>query len=137
MRVFLVLLLCAGASQADEFFPMVSPEMEVSLFASEPLVRNPCAITCDARGRLCVGMGPQYRNPLPETPGDSVYILIDDDGDGRADRRQEVATGLNGIQGLAWKGDQLWIANSPDLTVVRDLDGDGVADEYVRLYTDL
>ncbi|MFM8359318.1 MAG: hypothetical protein ACKOET_12285, partial [Verrucomicrobiota bacterium] len=31
----------------------------------------------------------------------------------------------------------LWVANAPDLTVVRDLDGDDVADEYVRVYTDL
>ena len=29
------------------------------------------------------------------------------------------------------------MANSPDLTVVRDLDGDDEADEYVRIYTDL
>ena len=38
---------------------------------------------------------------------------------------------------MVWLGDQLWIANSPDLTVVRDLDGDDEADEYLRLYTDL
>ncbi|MGE3809795.1 MAG: chitobiase/beta-hexosaminidase C-terminal domain-containing protein, partial [Gemmataceae bacterium] len=38
---------------------------------------------------------------------------------------------------LAWKGNDLWVANSPDLTIVRDLDGDDVADEYVLVYTDL
>lgn len=122
---------------ADEFFPIVSPELQVDLFAQEPLVRNPCALAFDAQGRLCVGMGPQYRNPQPDTPGDSVFILVDADGDGRADARKEFATGFNCIQGLAWKGGALWVANSPDLTVVRDLDGDDVADEYVRLYTDL
>jgi putative membrane-bound dehydrogenase-like protein len=137
MRILLLLLVLSGSTFADEFFPIVISGMEVSLFAREPMVRNPCAIAFDARGRLCVGMGPQYRNPRQDTPGDSVYILIDDDGDGQADRSKEFATGLNCIQSLAWRGDELWIANSPDLTVVRDLDGDDKADEYVRLYTDL
>ena len=27
-------------------------------------------------------MGPQYRNPTPETPGDSVVLVTDADGDG-------------------------------------------------------
>jgi hypothetical protein len=29
------------------------------------------------------------------------------------------------------------VANAPDLTLVRDLDGDDRADEYIRIYTDL
>ena len=121
----------------DESFPLVPQDVEVSLFAQQPLVRNPCAIAFDAEGRLCVGMGPQYRSPKPATPGDSVWILLDEDGDGKAEDSRQFATGFNAIQGLAWRGDSLWIANAPDLTVVRDLDGDDVADEYVRLYTDL
>lgn len=124
-------------SFADDSFPIVPDDVAVSLFARDPLVRNPCALAFDAQGRLCVGMGPQYRSPKPDTPGDSVWILLDEDRDGMADARLEFATGLNAIQGLAWRGDQLWVANAPDLTVVRDLDGDDVADEYVRLYTDL
>jgi glucose/arabinose dehydrogenase len=61
----------------------------------------------------------------------------DTDEDGRADRTKEFATGFNAIQGLAWHGRDLWIANAPDLTVVRDRDGDDEADEYVKVYTDL
>lgn len=117
--------------------PTVPPGFEVSFFAREPLVRQPCAMAFDARGRLCVGMGPQYRNPKPGTPGDSVVLVLDEDGDGKADRVKTYAGGFNAIQGLAWHGRDLWVANSPDLTVVRDLDGDDVADEYVRVYTDL
>jgi len=86
---------------------------------------------------LFVGMGPQYRNPKPETPGDSVVLLGDANGDGVADSAKVFANGFNCIQGLAWHGRDLWVANSPDLTVVRDIDGDDTADEYVRIYTDL
>jgi len=120
-----------------ELLPKVPEGFEVSFFAREPLVRQPCSMAFDAKGRLCVGMGPQYRKPKPDTPGDSVVFVLDHDGDGQADETKVFATGFNCIQGLAWRGDELWIANAPDLTVVRDLDGDDVADEYVRLYTDL
>jgi putative membrane-bound dehydrogenase-like protein len=117
--------------------PKVPPEFEVTLFASEPMVRQPCSMAFDERGRIFVGMGPQYRNPTPETPGDSVVIVLDTDGDGLADQTKEFATGFNAIQGLSWHGRDLWVANAPDLTMVRDLDGDDQADEYVKVYTDL
>lgn len=122
---------------AQDDYPIVPDGIEVSLFARDPIVRNPCVIAFDAKGRLCVGMGPQYRAPSPDTPPDSVWIVTDEDGDGTAETRKEFATGFNAIQGLAWKGDWLWIANAPELTRVRDTDGDDVADEYIRVYTDL
>ena len=77
------------------------------------------------------------RNPKPDTPGDTVVMLIDANRDGVADTTKTFASGLNSIQGLAWHGRDLWIGNSPDLTIVRDLDGDDRADEYVKVYTDL
>ena len=120
-----------------EAMPTVPPGFEITIFAREPLVRQPCSMAFDLRGRLCVGMGPQYRNPTPKTPGDSVVWVLDTDGDGKADQTKVFATGFNAIQGLAWRGRDLWVANAPDLTLVRDLDGDDEADEYVRLYTDL
>ena len=123
--------------KADNSFPIVPNDFNVSLFAQEPLVRNPCAITFDKQGRLCVGMGPQYRKPKPETKGDSVWIILDEDGDNKADSRIEFASGFNSIQGLAWKGNDLWVANAPDLTLVRDTNNDDIADEYVKVYTDL
>ena len=134
---FLFICFIFNNVKANELFPIVSDDFNVSLFAQEPLVRNPCAITFDKQGRLCVGMGPQYRKPKPDTKGDSVWILIDNDGDHKADSRIEFASGFNSIQGLAWKGDDLWVANAPDLTVVKDTNNDDIADEYVRVYTDL
>ncbi|MDA7618254.1 PmoA family protein [Verrucomicrobia bacterium] len=124
-------------AEIPDDFPTVPDDFEVRLFAREPMVRNPCAITFDAAGRLMVGMGPQYRRPTPETRGDAVFILLDRDGDGVADQRKQFAGGLNSIQGMAWRGNELWVANAPDLTVLRDTDGDDEADEYLRLYTDL
>ena len=132
-----VFAVACGTTVGECGLPLVPEGFKIELVASEPLVRNPCAMAFDARGRLWIGMGPQYRNPKPDTPGDSVFLLKDTDADGKYDQRQVFATGLNSVQGLAWHGRDLWIANSPDLTVVRDEDGDGVADRYVRVYTDL
>jgi len=127
-----------GDPEVDlDAIPTVPDGFEITLVAKEPLVRNACAIAFDGRGRMFVGQGPQYRRMKPDSPKDSVYLLIDDNGDGVADRRQVFATGFNGIQGMVWRGNDLYIANSPDLTIARDLDGDDVADEYVKLYTDL
>ena len=117
--------------------PKVPAEFKVTLFASEPLVRQPCSMAFDERGRLFVGMGPQYRNPKPDTPGDSVVLFLDANGDGKADSTKVFATGFNAIQGLAWHGRDLWVANAPDLTLVQDLEGDDEADEYIKVYTDL
>ena len=117
--------------------PGAAAGFEVTMFAREPLLRNPCSIAFDARGRMFVSMGPQYRNPTPETPPDSVVIVRDTDGDGVADETHPFAAGFNCIQGLAWHGRDLWVANAPDLTVVRDLDGNDVADEYIKVFTDL
>ena len=79
----LALLLPAGALSFDDkgadanALPKVPAGFEVKVFAKEPLVRQPCSVTFDAKGRLFVGMGPQYRNPKPDTPGDSVVIVED------------------------------------------------------------
>ncbi|HUR59529.1 MAG TPA: PVC-type heme-binding CxxCH protein [Opitutaceae bacterium] len=140
--LFLALPLAALAQvgltpEKPDVLPTAPEGFTIQLFAREPAVRNPCAMAFDARGRLFVGQGPQYRNPKPDTPGDTVVMLVDSDGDGVAETAKTFATGLNCVQGLAWHGRDLWVANSPDLTIVRDLDGDDVADEYVRVYTDL
>ena len=117
--------------------PCVPDGFEISVFAGEPLFYKPTSLCFDAKGRVMVGQGPQYHLSKTIKDVDSVIILTDTDGDGVGDRRNVFATGFNSIQGLAWKGNDLYVANSPELTVVRDLDGDDVADEYIVVYTDL
>ena len=118
-------------------FPTLPTGFEISLFASEPLIRNPTCLAFDRLGRAFVAQGPQFRKPRENTPGDTINILIDRDNDGIADDVKIFAQGFNSIHGLAWKGDDLYVANAPDFTVVRDTDGDDIADEYIKIYTDL
>jgi putative membrane-bound dehydrogenase-like protein len=145
LRSLMAPVLSTASAAADfsdrgvdkEALPSVADGFEVRLFAKEPLVSNPAAMAFDGKGRLFVGMGPQWRNPKPDSPKDSVCLIEDRNGDGVAEYRHVFATGFNSVQSIAWRGRDLWVANSPDLTVVRDLDGDDVADEYVKVFTDL
>ena len=56
--------------------PDVADEFLIEFVAKEPLTRNPCAMAFDFKGQLFVGMGPQYRSPKPDTPGDLSLIHI-------------------------------------------------------------
>jgi quinoprotein glucose dehydrogenase len=135
---WVVATLPAEAQQYDlDALPDVPEGFKAQFVAREPDLLHPVAIAFDQNGRLFVGGGPQFRWPRPDTPKDSIKILIDTNGDGVADQIKVFAEGFNCIQAMAWKGRDLWVAHSPVLTIVRDLDGDDVADEFVDVYTDL
>jgi putative membrane-bound dehydrogenase-like protein len=130
----------SGAVQAvvdTEALPDVEEGFEIGFFVKEPHIINPSALCFDKYGRLYVGAGPQYRHPRPDSPTDYIKILIDKDGDGKAETVKTFADGLNSVQAMAWRNDELWVANSPELTVLRDTDGDDVADEYQVVFTGL
>ena len=69
-----------------------APDVEVTLFASEPMLTNPTNMDIDAKGRVWVCEGFNYRNQLnPLNPykkaGDRILIL---DEIGRASCRERV-----------------------------------------------
>ena len=137
---FALAIIGGGAVQAvvdTEALPDVEEGFEIGFFVKEPHIINPSALCFDKYGRLYVGAGPQYRHPRPDSPTDYIKILIDKDGDGRAETVKTFADGLNSVQAMAWRNDELWVANSPELTVLRDTDGDDVADEYQVVFTGL
>src|SRR6266700_7030769 len=81
----------------------VPPGFEVRLFASEPMVVNPVAMTWDERGRLWVVELYEYPKGAPkgEKGGDRIKILEDTDADGRADKVTVFADGFSLATGLA------------------------------------
>ncbi len=111
--------------------------LRVTRFAESPQLYNPTAIDVDARGRVWVTEGVNYRkwngrNPGREHPdGERVVILADTDGDGVADSSKvfvedpELLVPL----GIAVLGDRVYVSCSPKLYVYRDTDGDDVADQ--------
>jgi putative heme-binding domain-containing protein len=75
----------------------VPPGFEVTEFADSNLANDIYCMTLDPRGRVVVS-GRGY-----------VRTLVDDDGDGRADRAIDLAGApQDGAQGLLWEGDTLY-----------------------------
>lgn len=103
---------------------------EISLFASEPDVINPVAMTWDEKGRLWVLELFEYPSGAPKgsTPRDKVKVLEDTDGDGKADKVTVFAEGLNLATGLALGNGGVYVGQAPHLLFFKDFDGDDVAD---------
>ena len=107
------------------------PGYKVNLFASEVRfpIANPMAIQFDARGRLWVANTPTWPHSLPgKQPRDSIVILEDTDRDGVADKHSVFLDKMNLIHGFALFGDGAYVAQTPNLILARDTDGDGRAD---------
>src|SRR5262245_37285568 len=106
----------AGAQSQDAPIPpleapgrMTLPDgFHVTLFASEPDVRQPIAFTFDDRGRLWVAEC--YSYPDWKTEGhDRILILEDEDGDGRFDRRTVFWDKGANISGLEFGFGGIWV----------------------------
>src|SRR5262245_34253169 len=115
-------LLCSlAAAQAPpdkELAEMHSAEeMEVGLFASEPMITNPSAIDVDTHGRVWVAEIQWYRKDAKNPPADKIKVLEDTDGDGKADKVTVFAEGLFCPMSVCVAGDKVYVATSPDLWV--------------------
>lgn len=108
---------------------------DVQLFASEPEIINPICFTWDERGRLWVVQSQDYPHNLEnEVGGDRITICEDTDGDGRADKFTDFATGQNLITGITLiKGGAL-VAQAPNIVFLEDTDGDDKMDKTTVLF---
>ena len=97
----------------------------VSLFAAEPDVVQPIAMTIDHKGRLWVVENYSYPIWLGGPRGkDRILIFEDADHDGKFDRRTifyDKGTNLTGIE-LGFGG--VWVCATPNLLFIPDRNGD-------------
>ncbi len=117
---------------------MTLPEgFEARIFASEPDVVNPVAMTWDDRGRLWVVE--LYEYPLGAAPGtkprDQIKILEDTDNDGKADKVTVFADGLNLATGILLGYGGVFVGQAPHLLFLEDTNGDGKADKRTIVKT--
>jgi putative membrane-bound dehydrogenase-like protein len=102
---------------------------ELELFASEPMIINPIAMTWDERGRLFVIETTDYPNEIRKEGGDDkIKILEDTDGDGKADKVTIFAEGLNIPTSITPMNGGMLISMAPDFIFLKDTDGDDKAD---------
>jgi putative membrane-bound dehydrogenase-like protein len=108
--------------------------LEVTVWATSPMLQNPTNIDFDAAGRLYVAEGVNYRGKGGRRPeGDRIVILEDSDGSGSADKssvfvqEKDLASPL----GVAVIDGRILVSQPPDLLVYTDKNGDGKIEEGV------
>ncbi len=117
----------------------VPPGFEVNVFASEPDVQNPIAMTWDARGRLWIAENYTYADRAQRfdlTLHDRVLILEDTDGDGRADQRSVFSDQVQMLTGIEVGHGGVWLMCPPRLLFVPDEDLDDVPDGPAQIVLD-
>ncbi|MGH9661617.1 MAG: PVC-type heme-binding CxxCH protein, partial [Bryobacteraceae bacterium] len=114
--------------------------LEVTLWASEPAFANPTNIDIDARGRVWVLEGVNYRRQLRgqkdvRAAGDRILILEDTDLDGIADKSKvfDQNIGLRSPLGIAVLGDKVIVSQSPDLVVYTKDEDDRIVSKETLL----
>ncbi len=103
------------------------PGFAVSVFAAEPDVQQPIAMTLDDRGRLWVAEAYTYaehRTGFAQDLRDRIVIFEDVDGDGRHDRRVVFADGLERLTSVELGFGGAWVMAPPNLYFIPDRDGD-------------
>ena len=120
----------------------VHPELEMTLFAEEPLLVNPTNIDVDHLGRVWVCEVLNYRHfrntdALPRKKGDRILVLEDSDGDGSADKQTVFyqGTDIDSAHGVCVLGDRVIVSAGDKVQVLIDSDGDLKADKKETLFS--
>src|SRR5262245_1191316 len=103
----------------------VSDGLEITLWASTPMLRNPTNIDIDRDGRIWVAEGVRYRTHHARQPeGDRIVVLQDTNGDGSADSVHTFVqeTALVAPLGIAVIDNKIVVSQPPDLIVYTDVD---------------
>ncbi len=130
----------AAAAAVKKF--TVCEGLEATLFASEPMVRNPTDMDIDERGRVWITEGVNYRSSFQkwgvlQQEGDRIITLEDTKGTGLADKETVFYQdpSINAAIGICVLGNKVIVSDSPNVFVLTDTDGDGKADKRELLFT--
>jgi putative membrane-bound dehydrogenase-like protein len=103
----------------------------VTLFAGPPVAMYPTCVNESPDGAVFVCVDPNLSLSTLRGVG-RVMRLVDDDGDGRADRYTTFAE-MDSPRGVVSDGRTVYVMHPPTLTAYRDTNGDGIADSSVDL----
>ncbi|KAA6440461.1 dehydrogenase [Dyadobacter flavalbus] len=111
-------------------------DFTLDVFAHEPDVMHPIAMTWDEKGRLFVLITKDYPNERKDTGG-SDYILIceDTNKDGKADKFTKFSDDLSIPTGLVFANGGLIVSQAPHMLFLQDTDGDDKADVKKILFS--
>ncbi|MEO6811128.1 MAG: PVC-type heme-binding CxxCH protein, partial [Isosphaeraceae bacterium] len=129
--MFVLGLLTAAVGPVKGAVPKVPDGFEARLVATVPAVQYPCQVATAPGHRLFVAEDPMDQIGPYEAFHGRILLFVNDQDPA------VFAEGFRSIQGMAWRDDALYVCHMPFLTIVRDLDGDGKADQKTDLFHDL
>ena len=107
------------------------PELEVTLWAETPLLFNPTNMDVDARGRIWVTEGVNYRRSQTRKEGDRVVVLEDTDFNGEADKSTVFIqdSELVAPMGIGVMDNVIFVSQTPHILKYTDVNRNLVFDE--------
>lgn len=106
----------------------VADDLEVTVWATSPMLFNPTNMDTDCEGRIWVAEGVNYRkkNTTRRPEGDRIMVLEDTDHDGKADKSHVFVQDSELVSplGIAVFGNKIVVSQPPHLIVYTDVDGD-------------
>lgn len=115
--------------------PSVPEGFAIELVLAAPELRWPSAVHVHPDGTVFVSEDPMDMPGPADQPIDRIFRLrFRDDG---TIERTVFAEQLYAVFGMLWLDDALYVMNMPHLTILRDRDGDGRAEEREILISDL
>lgn len=115
------------------------PGFAAQVFASEPQVQNPIAMTWDPQGRLWIAENYTYAERSQRfdlTLRDRVIVLEDEDQDGRCDRRTVFTDRVQMLTSVEVGLGGVWLMCPPQLLFIPDRDHDLVPDGPAEVVLD-
>ncbi|WP_395767419.1 PVC-type heme-binding CxxCH protein [Aquirufa sp.] len=112
----------------------IDPDLQITTFATEPMVKNPTNMDIDSKGRVWITEAFNYRPAIAGNPtnpaGDRIIILEDSNGDGKADKEKVFyqSPELNAPLGIAVLDSMVIVAQSPYIWKLYDDNHDDKAD---------
>ena len=122
----------------------VHEDLQVELFAAEPMLKNPSNIDIDHKGRIWVAEIVNYRGRRGTRPeGDRIVIIEDKNGDGKADDAKTFYQdkdflsphGVTVFSQPDGKNTRVIVSIGDKVIVLTDKDGDDQADEKTVLFS--
>lgn len=110
-----------------------------TLFASEPDIHQPIAMTFDERGRLWVVENYTYsdrKENFNDELSDRVVIFSDDDNDGKFDSRKIFWDKGKKLTGIELGRGGVWLTAAPEFIFIPDADRDDVPDGPAEVILD-
>lgn len=116
------------------------PGFVLSVFAAEPNVQNPIAITTDERGRLWVAENYSWAGGgaggFDGNQRDRIVVLEDADGDGKHDKRTVFWDSARKLTSIQVGNGGVWAICLPNLLFIPDANRDDVPDSAPQIVLD-